>query len=151
MELVKRLSTGKAEALVEKYPNALIIGSDQVAEFQGKIVGKPASHADAESQLRQFSGSVLTLHAGVTLINARTGKIQSDADIFEVEFRMISNTQIERYLNLEKPYDCCGSLKAEGMGIALLKRLSGNDPNTLIGLPLIKLINMLMAEGVELV
>ena len=128
----------------------MIIGSDQVAVLNGKLVGKPGNHDNAVSQLREASGRVVQLYAGVALFNTDTKNLQYDVDTFEVEFRTLSHSRIERYLELEKPYNCCGSLKAEGPGIALLKRLSGDDPNTLIGLPIIKLIGQLENEGITL-
>lgn len=151
LDLVHRLSVQKSRAVQRTYPNAVIIGSDQVAVLNGKPVGKPKNHADAVSQLRESSGSVVQLYTGVALFNTESKKLQYAVDTFEVEFKTLSRPRIDRYLELEKPYDCCGSLKAEGPGIALLKRLSGNDPNTLIGLPIIKLIGLLENEGITLV
>lgn len=149
--LVERLSMMKAEKLATQFPHALIIGSDQVADLRGNIMGKPRSHNDAVSQLRRSSGSTLKLYTGIALLNSSTGSLQSGVDTFEVEFRDLSAIQIENYLAKAKPYDSCGSLQAEGIGIALLRRLSGNDPNTLIGLPLIKLISFLENEGIYLI
>ena len=149
--LVARLSIAKARAVAEHYPGALIIGSDQVADHHGRLVGKPGSHEDAIGQLQSASGSVITLYTGVALYNAASGDFQSAVEPFVVEFRELERDLIERYLKAEQPYNCCGSLKAEGPGIALLKRLSGDDPNALVGLPVIRLIDMLKNEGVELV
>ena len=150
LDLVHRLSVQKSRVLRHAHPGAVIIGSDQVAVLNGKLVGKPGNHDNAVSQLREASGCVVQLYAGVALFNTDTENLQYDVDTFEVEFRTLSHSRIERYLELEKPYNCCGSLKAEGPGIALLKRLSGNDPNTLIGLPIIKLIRQLENEGITL-
>ena len=151
LELVKRLAELKARAVQSQYADALIIGSDQVADLDGKIIGKPRNHDDAVDQLRQSSASTMILYAGVALLNSYSGNLQIAVDTFEVEYRDLSDEIINRYLEIAQPYDSCGSLKAEGTGIALLKRLSGNDPNTLMGLPLIKLIDMLQNEGVEII
>ncbi len=150
-DLVARLSLAKAKAVATHYPDALIIGSDQVADLHGKIIGKPGEHAAAVRQLQQMSGAVVTLYAGVVLYDAAGDDFQSAVEPFVVEFRELDDDLIERYLKAEQPYHCCGSLKAEGLGIALLKRLRGDDPNALIGLPLIRLIDMLKNVGVELV
>ncbi len=150
-DLVARLALAKARAVAARYPEALIIGSDQVADYHGKIVGKPADHADALQQLQCASAAVITLQCAVVLYDAASGDFQSAVEPFEVEFRELDLDLIERYLATEQPYQCCGSLKAEGVGIALLKRLSGDDPNALIGLPLIRLIDMLKNVGVELI
>jgi MAF protein len=150
-DLVKRLAELKAREVQSRFPEALIIGSDQVAELGGRIIGKPRNHDDAVSQLRQSSASLMTLYAGVALLNSASGNLQTAVDSFAVEYRELSDDQIYRYLESAQPYDSCGSLKAEGIGIALLKRLSGNDPNTLMGLPLIKLIEMLQCEGVVII
>ena len=149
--LVARLSLAKTKAVAGLYPDALIIGSDQVADLHGKIVGKPTSHEDAVRQLEKASGSVITLYSGLALYNAVTDDFQSVVEPFVVEFRELDRDLIERYLEVEQPYNCCGSLKAEGLGITLLKRLKGDDPNTLIGLPVIRLVDMLKNAGVELV
>ncbi len=147
--LVKRLSVVKAQAVRSQFPEALIIGSDQIANLNGEILGKPGSRDEAFAQLRQSSATTLLLYTGVALLNASSGNLQSAVDTFEVEYRKLSDEQIHHYLDLAQPYDSCGSLKAEGIGITLLKRLTGNDPNTLMGLPLIKLIDMLQNEGVK--
>ena len=148
--LVARLSLGKAKAVAEHYPDALIIGSDQVADHDGEIIGKPGSHAAAVKQLQGMSGAVITLYSGVVLYDAARDDFQSAVEPFVVEFRQLTRDLIERYLEAEQPYDCCGSVRAEGLGIALLKRLQGDDPNALIGLPLIRLIDMLAKAGVAL-
>ncbi len=151
-DLVRRLAVAKARAVAAQFPHALIIGSDQVAELNGgKIIGKPRDHDDAVAQLKNASGATLTHYTGVALLNTKTGNLQSEVDAFEVAYRKLSDEQIHNYLEAAQPYDSCGSLKVEGIGIAMLKRLSGNDPNTLLGLPLIKLIPMLEAEGVRLI
>ena len=145
-ELVTRLAIAKAQGLCDRFPDSLIIGSDQVLECGNAILGKPDSHDDAVSQLKLVSGASAILYTGLALINSATGTIQSTVDTYQVEYRKLSNQAIERYLESEKPYDCCGSLKVEGPGIRLIKRLSGDDPNTLMGLPLLRLIDMLENE-----
>lgn len=150
-DLVTRLSRAKAKAVAVRYPDALIIGADQVAVHGEKILGKPHNHADAVRQLQLTSGTIVTLYSGITLYNARTDSFQSAVEPFVVEMRELGREVIERYLTAEQPYDCCGSIKAEGSGIALLKRLSGDDPNALLGLPLIRLLDMLKQEGIELI
>jgi septum formation protein len=150
-ELVKRLSLAKAREVANAYPDSLIIGSDQVADLDGKIIGKPANHLDAVSQLKSASGRTLTLYSGVALINSRTGTSKCEVDTYLVEYRNLSDAEIERYLTRVQPYDSCGSLKVEGIGISLLARLNGNDPNTLMGLPVIKLLKLLESEGIVVV
>jgi septum formation protein len=148
-QLVSRLSLLKAQALQEEFNNHLIIGSDQVVECQREIFGKPRDHKDAVRQLEKSSGSTSTLFTGLCLLNTQSGEFKSAVDRYEVEYRTLSPTQIENYLNSEKPYDCCGSLKVEGPGINLIKRLTGDDPNALLGLPLLRLIDMLANQNVE--
>jgi septum formation protein len=149
-ELVERLAIAKAQAIADKSSNALVIGSDQVAVHNGEIVGKPRDHDHAVEQLRQASGTAVTLYTGLALINADSQRIQSEVVPYTVVFRVLTDVQIENYLRKEKPYDCAGSVKSEGLGIALLERFEGDDPNTLIGLPLIRLTRMLENEGVNL-
>lgn len=150
-DIVIRLAKSKAQKLESQYPNSLVIGCDQIADLNGEILGKPHDSNEAFFQLKKSSGSVLTLYCGISLLNTRTGNIQSDLDSFEVEYRKLSNQQISDYIEIAQPYDSCGGLKAEGIGIALLKRLTGNDPNTLTGLPLIKLIDLLFNEGITII
>ena len=146
--LVKRLAISKAQAVAAKHPGALVIGSDQVAVHGNNIVGKPRDHAHAVEQLKQASGRTITLYTGLALVNSNTNSIQSEVVPYRVVFRKLTEQQIESYLNKEQPYKCAGSVKSEGLGIALLERFEGEDPNTLIGLPLIRLIRMLENEGV---
>jgi len=145
-ELVARLAEEKAHAVTEQWPDALIIGSDQVAVIDDRVLGKPHSHEKAIEQLQLASGRKVTFYTGLSLYNAQTGRAQTDVVPFEVHFRHLSDTMIENYLRAEEPYQCAGSFKSEGLGIALFERLRGDDPNTLIGLPLIRLISMLEAE-----
>ncbi|MGM0679903.1 MAG: Maf family protein [Pseudomonadota bacterium] len=145
-QLVERLAEAKARAVVNQFPDALIIGSDQVAVIDGHILGKPGEHAKAVEQLRAASGKTVTFLTGLCLYNSRTDHAQCDVVPFKVHFRQLDDTQIENYLQKEQPYNCAGSFKSEGLGIALFDRLEGDDPNTLIGLPLIRLIQMLEQE-----
>jgi MAF protein len=149
-QLVKRLAELKARAVSETYPDALIIGSDQVAILDNLILGKPGNHKTAVKQLSNASGKKVLFLTGLCLLNSATGETQINVDEFSVEFRQLSTNQIENYLQREKPYDCAGSFKSEGLGICLFKKMEGDDPNALIGLPMITLINMLSVEGVEI-
>jgi MAF protein len=145
--LVRRLAAAKARAVVSRAPVALIIGSDQVAYHQGKVLGKPTDHADAVAQLLSFSGETITFFTGVALLNSITGSLQTNIVPYAVRFRTLTRKKIENYLVREQPYGCCGSLRADGLGIALLDRLRGEDPTALIGLPLTILTQMLENEG----
>ncbi len=149
--LVKRLAVAKAEAVAQRQPGALVIGSDQVAVHAGKIVGKPHTHDNAVRQLRAASGTAITLYTGLAIIDTDTGRVQSDVMPFRIVFRKLTDEQIENYLRTEQPYDCAGSVRCEGLGIALLECMEGEDPNALIGLPLIRLIDMLENEGVAVI
>ena len=146
-ETARRLSRLKARAVVEKFPDALIIGSDQVALLGGEQLGKPLNHDNATRQLRNLSGQCATFFTALTLLNARTGRMQTEVAENRVTFRVLTDAQIEAYLRLEQPYHCAGSAKTEGLGIALLKKMEGDDPNALVGLPLILLVDMLKNEG----
>jgi septum formation protein len=145
--LVERLAIAKAQAVAARHPDALVIGSDQVAVHDGEIVGKPHTHERAVAQLRQASGKAVALHTGLALVNAVTGRVQSEVVPYRVVFRALTDAQIESYLRKEQPYHCAGSVKSEGLGVALLERFEGEDPATLIGLPLIRLVRMLENEG----
>ena len=147
--LVQRLSLEKTQALAFANPEKLIIGSDQVAVLGNLILGKPHTHERAFEQLREASGKVVTFKTGLCLLNASTGKAQIAIENFQVHFRELSDSQIHHYLHYEKPYDCAGSFKSEGLGIGLFSKLIGDDPNSLIGLPLIRLIEMLSNEGID--
>lgn len=149
--LVERLAIAKAQAVAARHRDALVIGSDQVAVHDGEIVGKPYTHERAVAQLRAASGQAVTLHTGLALVNAATGRVQSEVVPFRVVFRSLTDAQIESYLRKEQPYHCAGSVKSEGLGVALLERFEGEDPATLIGLPLIRLVRMLENEGVTVV
>ena len=145
--LVRRLSIAKARAVVSQAPAALIIGSDQVAVHQGAIVGKPRDHADAIAQLLSSSGKTITFVTSVALLNSANGNLQTEVVPFAVRFRSLTRENIEHYLERERPYGCCGSLRVDGLGIALLDKLMGDDPSALIGLPLTVLVQMLEREG----
>ncbi len=148
-DLVQRLSREKARAAAAGHANALIIGSDQVACIDGSIVGKPGNRKRAIVQLQQASGNQLTFYTGLSLLNSGSGRYQTICEPFLVQFRTLSLEQIERYVDAEQPFNCAGSFKSEGLGITLFERLQGDDPNALIGLPLIRLVNMLHNEGVS--
>jgi septum formation protein len=148
-KLVQRLSEQKAYKIAESYPNALIISSDQVAVLDGAILGKPGNHDNAVKQLTAASGKTVNFLTGLALLNSQTGNIQSVVETFEVGFKTLSASQIDFYLRQEQPYQCAGSFKSEGFGISLFSKLYGNDPNSLIGLPLIRLIKLLKAEGID--
>ena len=150
-ELVYRLSEAKARAVANDKPDALVIGSDQVAVIDGEILGKPGSHEKAKEQLRNASGKAVVFLTGLCLLNSKTGKAQTEVVPFTVHFRELSDEQIENYLKSEEPYNCAGSFKSEALGISLFERLEGDDPNTLIGLPLIRLVRLLENEGMRVI
>ena len=145
-----RLSILKAEAVAKDYPNALIIGSDQVALLDGQQLGKPYTHDNAVRQLRSMRNKTVVFYSALTLLNSADGSMQTEIDETKVTFRHSSDEEIERYLLKEQPYHCAGSAKSEGLGIALIGRIEGNDPNALIGLPLITLVSMLKKQGVSI-
>ncbi|SDS36164.1 MAF protein [Halopseudomonas xinjiangensis] len=149
-DLTMRLAKTKAHALAERYPAHLIIGSDQVALLDGEPVSKPGNHAEATIQLRRSSGRCITFSTALCLLNTANGRLQLAVERFHVTFRKLSDDSIERYLHAERPYDCAGSFKMEGLGISLFASLRGDDPNSLIGLPLIRLCDMLANEGINL-
>ena len=148
-QLVQRLALAKATAVSDKFTQHLIIGGDQVAVINGNIIGKPHGFDNAFSQLKQASGQIITFYTGLCLLNSATGHAQTIVETFQVHFRQLSDVMITNYLNKEQPYQCAGSFKSEGLGIALFSKLEGKDPNTLVGLPLITLIELLNNEGVE--
>lgn len=146
-----RLAQLKAKKIAETHPDAIIIGCDQVATLDGMQLGKPGNHENAIKQLRMMRGKQVTFHSALCLYNAQTQHMQAEVVPYIVEFRNLSDTQIDRYLSIEKPYNCAGSAKSEGLGIALISAMHGEDPNALIGLPLIKLITMLTAENIHVI
>ena len=143
-----RLSEAKARAVAVAHPTALIIGSDQVAHIGDRRYGKPLDHANAVRQLSEMSGRTITFTTGLCLLDAATGRADLRQVDNTVSFRELSAAQIERYLHLEQPYNCAGSAKSEGLGICLIARLGGDDPNALVGLPLIALCVLLALHGV---
>ncbi len=147
--LVERLAKNKALEIAKTHPEALIIGSDQVAVIDEDILGKPGNHQNAMAQLKRAAGREVCFLTGLALLNAKTGQMQSVVEPFKVHFRTLTDNQIDFYLKKEQPYQCAGSFKSEGFGISLFSKLVGDDPNTLIGLPLIRLIEMLRQEGVD--
>ena len=148
--LALRLSEAKARAVMAEHPDALIIGSDQVATVDGQIYGKPGNHERAVAQLKALSGKTVNFFTGLCLLNARTGQAEVRGIPTLVTFRELSEREIENYLRREPAYNCAGSAKSEGLGIALLHSMQGDDPNALIGLPLIALCDMLRRQGVEI-
>jgi septum formation protein len=148
-ETAIRLSEAKARAVAPKHPDALIIGSDQVAEFHGEPVGKPRDSAHALELLQTMRGHTVVFHTAVALLNARTGVCRNALVDVVSTFRHLDDAALEAYLDREKPFDCAGSVKSEGLGIALFTRIASDDPTALIGLPLIRLIDLLEAEGVR--
>ncbi len=150
-KLVRRLALAKAQAVADICADALIIGSDQVAVIEGEILGKPGTHEKAVKQLQRASGKTVSFFTGLCLLNAISGNYQLEVVPFDVVFRTLTDTQIENYLKKEKPYNCAGSFKSEALGICLFEKLQGDDPNTLMGLPLIRLVRMLEQEGVAVI
>jgi septum formation protein len=143
-----RLALAKANAIVAKFPNALVIGSDQVADAEGTAVGKPGSHEGAIAQLHALSGRTVVFHTALALVNGATGRTHSEVVDVVSKFRTLHAGEISDYVAREKPYDCAGSVKSEGLGIALFAQIRSDDPTALVGLPLIALTRMLLAEGV---
>lgn len=147
-EMALRLSEAKARAVAADFPDALIIGSDQVATVDGKIYGKPGDHPRAVKQLRELSGKTVNFFTGLCLYNTRTDHAETRGVPTLVSFRKLSDEEIENYLRREPAYNCAGSAKSEGLGIALLRSMQGDDPNALVGLPLIALCELLRQQGV---
>ena len=145
-----RLAQEKARAVAYNYPNSLIIGSDQVALLDEQQIGKPLTHDNAVRQLQTMRGKTTCFYTALVLYNSQTGNLQSAVAENFVTLRDLTDAEIEGYLLKEQPYHCAGSAKSEGLGIALMTSMTGDDPNALIGLPLILLINMLRKEGVNL-
>ncbi|HSC48531.1 MAG TPA: Maf family nucleotide pyrophosphatase [Gammaproteobacteria bacterium] len=148
-ELVRRLSRAKADAAAARHPGALIIGSDQAAERDGDILGKPGDHVAAMAQLKGSSGKRVTFHTGLCLLDTREGRRREHVDVTAVRFRTLSDSEIERYLKAEKPYDCAGSFKSEGLGASLFESVESSDPTALVGLPLIALSRFLRECGLR--
>ena len=148
--LARRLALAKAKAVARRYPQAVVIGSDQVADLAGQPLGKPGDHRRATAQLRAMRGQEVVFQTAVAVVCAETGFAQTELAAVRVLFRDLSDDEIEAYLQAEQPYDCAGSAKSEGLGIALLARIDNDDPTALVGLPLIRTCLMLRAAGVQL-
>ena len=144
-----RLAEAKARAVAARHPGALVIGSDQVADCDGRPVGKPGDRARAFAQLRALSGRTVVFHTGVALVDATSGRCRRELVDVASTFRTLDDADIAHYLDRERPFDCAGSVKSEGLGIVLFERIASDDPTALIGLPLIALARLLRAEGIE--
>ena len=149
-QLAWRLALAKARAVAAAFPEAVVIGSDQVADLNGQSLGKPGSHARAVAQLRQMRGQTVVFQTAVAVVCQQSGFEQTDLAAVQVRFRPLSDDEIENYLQAEQPYDCAGSAKSEGLGIALLASIDSDDPTALVGLPLIRTCRMLQAAGIAL-
>jgi septum formation protein len=148
-EIARRLALAKAWAVAARFPEAVVIGSDQVADLAGEPLGKPGTHAKATDQLRLMRGRTVVFHTAVAVVCAATGFEQLDLAPVKVRFRQLPDAEIETYLRAEQPYDCAGSARSEGLGIALLESIDSDDPTALVGLPLIRTCRMLRAAGVK--
>jgi septum formation protein len=148
--LAQRLALAKAQAVAAKFPQAVVIGSDQVADLHGQALGKPGTHERAVAQLVQMRGQTVIFQTALAVVCNESGFVQQDIAAVRVVFRDLSDAEIENYLRIEQPYDCAGSAKSEGLGIALLERIDNDDPTALIGLPLIRTARMIRAAGVKL-
>lgn len=150
VSLAKRLALAKAQAVASKWPQAVVIGSDQVADVNGVAIGKPGNHARATEQLRHMRGQTVIFHTALAVVCLESGFAQTSMASVRVSFRQLTDEEIELYLLAEQPYDCAGSAKSEGLGIALLESIESDDPTALIGLPLIRTCNLLRAAGFDL-
>ncbi|CAG1009110.1 MAG: septum formation inhibitor Maf [Burkholderiales bacterium] len=148
-QTARRLAESKARAVAQEFPLGLVIGSDQVAELDGTPINKPITHAKALAQLQAMRGREVVFHSALAVLDAATGWLQVDSVPTRVVFRELPDADLDRYLRLEQPYDCAGSAKVEGLGIALLARVDSTDPTALIGLPLIRLTEMLRTAGLD--
>jgi septum formation protein len=149
LALARRLALAKARAVAALHPQAVVIGSDQVADLEGHPLGKPGTHERAVAQLQQMRGRTVVFHTAVAVVCAATGFEQLDVAPVRVKFRMLANEEIEAYLQAERPYDCAGSARSEGLGVALLDAIDSDDPTALVGLPLIRTCRMLRAAGIK--
>lgn len=149
-DLALRLALAKARDVARRFPSAVVIGSDQVADLHGEPLGKPGTHERAVAQLRQMSGKTVLFQTALAVVCVETGFEQCEIAPVRVVFRTLGDAEIERYLQAEQPYDCAGSAKSEGLGIALLERIDNDDPTALIGLPLIRTCHLLRAAGVNI-
>ena len=149
-DYVARLAQEKAKQIMPNHPNSIIIGSDQALECDGKILSKPENHENAKKQLASMSGKSLVFYTGLSVLNTTTNASQNDVIQYRVCFRNLNEVEIEDYLNKEQPYQCAGSFMSEKLGISLLSKMEGDDPTALVGLPLIRLSQMLRNEGIKL-
>lgn len=149
-DLALRLAIAKARDVAQRHPQAVVIGSDQVADLAGEPLGKPGTHERAVAQLRRMRGQTVVFQTALAVVCQASGFEQSDIAAVRVVFRDLSDDEIERYLRAEQPYDCAGSAKSEGLGIALLERIDNDDPTALVGLPLIRTCRLIRAAGVKL-
>ena len=149
-QLALRLALAKAHAVAKQHPSCVVIGSDQVADLDGTPLGKPGDHQRAVQQLQQMRGRTVVFQTAVAVVHLDAGFEQVDLAPVQVRFRALSDAAIERYLRAEQPYDCAGSFKAEGLGVSLFQRTEGDDATSLVGLPLISLVNMLINEGISI-
>jgi septum formation protein len=148
--LAVRLALAKARAVAVRFPDAVVIGSDQVADLDGVALGKPGNHARAVAQLQQMSGKLVIFQTAIAIVCQASGYCEQALAPVRVQFRHLSATEIENYLQAEQPYDCAGSAKSEGLGIAMLERIDNDDPTALVGLPLIRTAALLRAAGIDL-
>ncbi|WP_219210314.1 Maf family nucleotide pyrophosphatase [Variovorax boronicumulans] len=150
LDLAQRLALAKAQAVAARFPNAVVIGSDQVADLHGEPLGKPGDHARATAQLQRMRGQTMVFQTAVAVVCRESDFVAHDVAPVRVVFRDLSDAAIDSYLHAEQPYDCAGSAKSEGLGIALLESIDSDDPTALVGLPLIRTCRMLRAAGVDL-
>lgn len=149
--LAQRLATAKAQAVARRHPDSLVIGSDQVADLDGEPLGKPLTRDNTLRQLKNASGRSVRFYTALCVAESATGDIKTDLDVCTVVFRSLTDAQIERYVDRERPFDCAGGFKSEGLGIALFERIEGEDPNALVGLPLIRLARLLEGFGIRVI
>ena len=150
LDIARRLAVAKAHAVAVRFPGAVVIGSDQVADLRGLALGKPLTHEKAVLQLRQLRGQPVIFHTAVAVVCHETGFEQLEVAQVRVQFRALDDAEIEAYLLAEQPYDCAGSAKSEGLGISLLDSIESDDPTALVGLPLIRTCRMLRAAGMKI-
>ncbi len=148
-DIACRLALAKAQSVAQAHPTAVVIGSDQVADLNGQALGKPGNHARAVTQLQTMRGNTVVFQTAVAVVCLETGFAQTELAQVKVRFRALTDAQIEAYLLAETPYDCAGSAKSEGLGIALLERIDNDDPTGLIGLPLIRTCQLIQAAGIQ--
>lgn len=148
-DLAQRLALAKAQAVAARHPQAIVIGSDQVANLNGQPLGKPGNHERAVAQLQAMRGQTVVFHTALAVVHADRGLVLQDMADVRVQFRDLNDDEIERYLRAEQPYDCAGAAKSEGLGISLLARIDNDDPSALVGLPLIRTCAMLRQAGLQ--